>query len=185
MITDFLDADELTALGLAQLGEGVMISRHAVLLSPERIWVGDHSRIDAFSVLSAGRPHLKLGHHVHVSVRVTIVGQAAFEIGDFSGLSVGTTVLTSTDTFTGDALYGPVVPREYRDTMDAPVTIGPRVVVGAHSIVMPGVTIGEGTAVAATSLVKSDVRRSPWSAAYQRASCANKATPAPPSPSAC
>jgi dTDP-4-amino-4,6-dideoxy-D-glucose acyltransferase len=157
VIDDFLSAEELGQLGLAHLGREVRISRHALLFGTERMWIGDHCRIDAFTVLSAGHPHLKLGRNVHLSVRVSILGQAAFEIGDFSGLSVGTTVLTSSDTFTGDWLYGPTIPEELRETLDAPVSVGARVVVGAHCILLPGVTIGEGAAVAAASLVKADV----------------------------
>lgn len=157
MIDDFLSADELRQLGLAYVGRDVKISRHAVLFAPERISIGDYSRIDAFCVLSAGHPGLKVGRHVHLSVRVTILGRAAFEVGDFSGLSVGTTIFTSSDTFSGAALYGPAVPEGLRETADTPVSIGPRVVVGANSVVLPGVTIGEGSAVGAASLVKEDV----------------------------
>ncbi len=154
---DFLSARELAELGLAAVGRDVRVSRHALFFSPERISIGDHSRIDAFCILSAGEPHLRIGRHVHISAYVAILGRASVEIGDFSGLSARVTILSSTDDFSGSVMTGPTVPEEFRSTFDAPVIVSAHVVVGAGSIVLPGVTIGESAAVGAASLVRTDV----------------------------
>ena len=153
---DFLSASEIAGLGLAAVGRNVHISRHTLFFSPERISVGDHSRIDAFCVLSAGE-RLVIGRHVHISTFVAILGRARVEIGDFSGLSARVTVLSSTDDFSGSVLTGPTVPERFRRSLDGPVVVSRHVVVGAGSIVLPGVTIGESAAVGAASLVKDDV----------------------------
>lgn len=154
---DFLSRDELNGLGLFAVGRNVRISRHAAIFSPERISVGDDSRIDAFAVLSAGQPHLRIGRHVHISSSVVIVGRAAVEIGDFTSLSPRVTILSSSDDFSGAYMTGPTVPAEFRSTVDAPVVIAEHVVVGSGTIVLPGITIGESSAVGAASLITDDV----------------------------
>ena len=156
-VDDFLSETELRQLGLRSVGRNVLISRHALLFSPERISIGDHSRIDAFCVLSAGVPHLTIGRNVHVSAHVVIVGRGAVEIGDFATLSVRTTIFSSTDDFSGEVMIGPTLPDEYRRAVDTPVIISAHSGLGAGSIVLPGITIGESGTVAAASLVTRDV----------------------------
>lgn len=156
-LDDFLSEQELVELGFAAIGHHVRISRHALFFNPHRISVGDHSRIDAFSILAAGEPHLKIGRHVHISAYVAILGRSAVELQDFCGLSARVTVFTSTDDFSGSFLTGPTVAEEFRAVLDAPVVISEHVVVGAGTIVLPGVTIGRSAAVGAASLVSRDV----------------------------
>ncbi len=153
---DFLSPDELAGIGFGRVGRDVRVSRHALFFSPGRISIGDHSRIDAFCVLSGG-DHLRIGNHVHISAYVAILGRAGVDIGDFSGLSVRVTILSSTDDFTGLAMTGPTIPDEFRSTIDLPVIVSQHVVVGAGTIVLPGVTIGESAAVGAASLITTDV----------------------------
>ena len=49
------------------------------------------------------------------------------------------------------------MPDEFRKVKNAPVIIGRHVVVGAGSVILPGVVIAEGACVGALSLVKDDV----------------------------
>ena len=51
---DFMNLEELATLGLRAAGRDVQVSRHAIFFGPERIIIGDHSRVDAFCILSAG-----------------------------------------------------------------------------------------------------------------------------------
>jgi dTDP-4-amino-4,6-dideoxy-D-glucose acyltransferase len=71
--SDFLDAAELAALGLAACGRSVLVSRHAIFFRPERISLGDHTRIDAFCILSAGSNGLRIGRNVHISAYTAVV----------------------------------------------------------------------------------------------------------------
>jgi galactoside O-acetyltransferase len=156
MTHDFLDEDELRDLGLASVGTDVRISRHALILSPERTAIGDHSRIDAFCVISAG-DGVSIGRNVHVSAYAALLGRRAIEIGDFATVSVRCSIFASSDDFSGATMINPTVPDRYRGSVDGPVVIGAHAVVGAGSIVLPGVTVGESAAVGALSLVKADV----------------------------
>jgi acetyltransferase-like isoleucine patch superfamily enzyme len=157
MRSNFLDPDELAAAGFAEIGDQVKISRHAMFFGNERMRFGSSVRIDAFCILSAGRPGLRIGRNVHVSAYVAVLGQASVEIGDFATISVRCTIFSSNDDYSGDTMTNPTVPQEYRGAEDAPVYIGPHAILGTGCTVLPGVRIGESAAVGAGSLVKQNV----------------------------
>lgn len=156
MRSDFLDPAELQALGLASLGRDVLISRHALILSPDRVSIGDHSRIDAFVVISPGEG-VSIGRNVHVSAHACLLGRSAIAVGDFATISVRCTILSSGDDLSGMTMVNPTIPDRFRGAVDAPVRIEAHAVIGAGSVVLPGVTVGESGAVGALSLVKSAV----------------------------
>jgi galactoside O-acetyltransferase len=141
----------------AACGDDVRIDKDARLLGTERIAIGSHVRIDAFAVISAGADGIVIGDHVHIAAHVFMSGAARIEIGDFAGLSGRVSVYSSNDDYSGAALTGPTVPDELRNVTDAPVTVGRHAIVGAGSVILPGVTIGTGAAVGAQSLVRRDV----------------------------
>ena len=153
----FLDADGVLALGLAAVGEHVQIDADARILAPQRTVIGSHVRIDAFCVLSAGTGGIAIGRHVHVAAHCFLAGAARIELDDFCGLSGRTSVYSSTDDFSGRHLTGPTVPDELRNVDSRPVRIGRHVIVGAGATILPGVTVEDGAAIGAMSLVRKDV----------------------------
>ena len=153
---EFVSGDELAALGFAALGTAVLIHRTACIVGCEQVSIGDHVRIDPFSMLSV-RGGLTLGSYVHVAAHSSLVGAASVRLGDFAGLSQGARILSSSDDFSGASLTGPTVPLELRSVTDAPVTVGRHAVIGAACVVLPGVKIGDGAAVGALSLVAGDL----------------------------
>lgn len=155
-MTSWLGEDELRAMGFRALGAGVKLSRRAAVYQPGRIAIGDHSRIDDFCVLSAGEGGITIGRYVHLAVYVSLIGAGRVEIGDYSTLSSRVAVYTSNDDYSGESLTGPPIPDRYRRVAVAPVTVGRHCVVGAGSVVLPGVTLAEGCAIGALSLVKED-----------------------------
>lgn len=121
--------------------------------------LGDHSQIDDFTFVNAGRL-CRIGRFVHIASFVSVIGGGAFVIDDFSGLSAGCRVITGTDDYTGPFLTNPTVPREFTNRQVSHVTIGKHVIVGTNAVIFPGVTIGEGAAVAACAVVRRDLP--PW-----------------------
>lgn len=156
-MVDFLDDDELAALGLASFGHNVKISRRALLLAPETISIGDNSRIDAFAVLSGNAEGVVIGRNVHISAHATILGRGRAEIGDFCAVGVRCCVFTSGDNLDGTVMTNPTVPEHYRGQVDGPVTLGRHVVLATGAVVLPHVTVGASAAIGALSLVKKDV----------------------------
>ncbi len=155
--TGFLDEAGLAALGLASFGAGVKIDAAARFYGAGRIEVGSHTRIDAFCVLSAGDGGIRIGNHVHVAAHGFIAGAGRIELEDFANISGRVSIYSSNDDYSGATLTGPTVPDELKDVEVAPVRLGRHVIVGSGSVILPGVTLGEGAAVGALSIVKRDV----------------------------
>ena len=153
----FLDAEGLQSLGLASLGEDVRIDEDTRIIGPERVHIGSHVRIDAFALLSAGKKGIVIGNHVHIAAHCFVTGAELVEIDDFAGISGRVSIYSSSDDFSGGSLTGPTIPNELRRVDTRPVRVGRHVIVGAGSVILPGVTIHDGAGVGALSLVREDV----------------------------
>jgi acetyltransferase-like isoleucine patch superfamily enzyme len=154
----FLTPGEIAEMGFKAVGNDVRISRHATFYGAGRMSIGNHSRIDDFSVLSAGRNgFLSVGSYVHIAAHVIVYASTGITLSDFSGLSAGCIVYGSTDDFVYGALTNPTVPEEFRDVRSGDVFLGKHCVVGCGTVIMPGVILGEGSSVGALSFVSRDV----------------------------
>jgi galactoside O-acetyltransferase len=151
-----LNEEELRLVGFKSLGADVHIDKAAIILKPEAIELGDHVRVDAFAVLSGGAG-LRIGRNVHLAVGACVFGGGGVIIDDFSGISARAIIYSTNDDYSGAWLTGPTLPAEFTNVASAPVRVGRHVVVGAGSIVLPGVTVGDGAAVGALSLVGVDI----------------------------
>jgi len=149
----FLERAALEELGFAALGESVLISEFVSIYNPEKISFGNNVRIDDFCVLSAGAGGIHFGSYIHLAVGVTLIGNERIGLGDFSGLSSRVAVYSSSDDYSGRVLTNPTVPAKYRFVNEAPVNIGRHAIVGAGTVILPGVNLEEGVAVGALSLV--------------------------------
>lgn len=152
----FFTGEELEQLGLAHVGVGVRISRLAALHNPAGISVGDYARIDDFCVLSAGMGGIEIGKYVHLAAFASLIGKGKIVLMDFAGLSSRVSVYSSNDDYSGQYMSNPTVPQQFTNVTSGPVLVGRHVIVGSGSIIMPNVTIGEGAAVGALSLVRND-----------------------------
>ncbi|MBC7644517.1 MAG: acyltransferase [Thermoleophilia bacterium] len=152
-----LSSDDLRELGVAEVGERVFVDATARLINPGQLRIGSDVRIDAFAVLSAGDGGIVIGDHVHIAAHVFLAGTGSITIADFAGLSGRVSIYSSNDDYSGDHLTGPTVPMDLRGVTTADVLIGRHAIIGAGSVVLPGVRIGDGSAVGALSLVNADV----------------------------
>ena len=160
-VTNYYSGDELRDLQLASCGTDVLVSRKASIYGPEHVHIGDHVRIDDFVVISGGpEEDVVLGNHVHVAAHAALYGGGGLVLGDFAGVSGRSSVYSVTDDYDGTVLTGPTVPDEYKRVITARVVLGRHVLMGAGSVVLPGVTIGEGCATGAMTLVNRDLE--PW-----------------------
>jgi len=147
----YLTPDQLVAMGFRAVGRDVKVSERAAIHDADQIELGDHSRIDDFCVLS-GR--IRIGRNVHVAVFCNLAGgEQGIVLEDFAGLAYGCQVFTQNDDYGGHTLTNPTVPDRYKRETKAAVRIGRHVIVGTQSVILPGVTLAEGTSVGAMSLV--------------------------------
>ena len=152
-MTSFLCEKELSDLGLGACGIDVKISRHATIYSPEKIFIGNHVRIDDFCILSGGE-EICIGNYVHIAAYCALYGAGRIVFEDFTTTSSRVSVYSITDDYSGRSLTNPTVPDAYKHHLvRKPVKIAKHVIVGANSTILPGVTISEGCAVGAHSLI--------------------------------
>jgi acetyltransferase-like isoleucine patch superfamily enzyme len=147
----YFSQDELLAMNFKSLGREVKISRSANLYIPEYISIGDYSIVDDFCILSGS---LEIGRNVHIAHGCRVIaGREGVKMDDFSGLAFGVTVFAQSDDYSGLALTNPTVPMSYRSIQRARVELGRHTIVGANSVVFPGVILGEGSSIGACSMV--------------------------------
>jgi galactoside O-acetyltransferase len=123
------------------------------------VTIGAFSQLDDLAFINAGK-RCRIGRFVHIASFVSVIGGGEFSIDDFSGLSAGCRVVTGSDDYQGPFLTNPTVPREFTNQSTSHVTIEKYVIVGTNTVILPGVTIGEGAAIGACSVVRRDVP--PW-----------------------
>ncbi len=134
------------------VGKNVKISERAVIYNPENLIIGDNSRIDDFCILSCGKG-LTIGKYVHVACYTAIFAAAGVILEDFSGLSGHCIIYSKSDDYSGESLTNPTTPDEFKKVKEGLVILKKHVIIGHGSTIMPGVIIGEGTAVGAKSFV--------------------------------
>lgn len=156
-MTSFYTEKELAGLGLKSYGKDLKLSRYARIYAPEKISIGDNVRIDDFCILSGD---IVIGSNVHISAYVALYGQLGIIIDDYSGISSRSTIYSAMDDFSGDYLVGPIHPKEKTRVSGGKVMINKYCQVGAHCVVFPNVSVGEGTVVGACSMVRDNLL--PW-----------------------
>ena len=146
-------------MGFHRIGSNVTVHQMARIVAPENITLGSDIVIDDFVFIGAHQ-RLILGNHVHVAAHASITGGGKVLVSDFCGISSGARLISGTDDFTGGALTGPTIPAEFRRAHRGRIVLEPHVVVGSNAVVLPDVTIGEGSTVGAGSVVTQNL--DPW-----------------------
>lgn len=154
----WLSQDSLKEMGFLSIGRDVKISDRASIYEAHRMSIGDFSRIDDFCVLSGA---LSIGRNVHIAVQCNLAGgEPGIAMEDFSGLAYGVQVFAQSDDYSGEYLTNPTVPDDYKVILKKPVRLGRHVIVGANSVILPGVDIADGCSVGAMSLMHKSTE--PW-----------------------
>lgn len=158
MTTSFYTEDELKEIGLAKFGHNVYISRKASIYAPEKIVIGSNVRIDDFCILSG---KIVLGNCIHIGAFSALYGSdKGIFVSDFSNISSRVSIYSVNDDYSGHTMTNPTLPDEFKNVDNRPVIIEKEVIIGSTSVVLPGVTIKEGSAFGSFSLVKYDSY--PW-----------------------
>lgn len=154
----YYSRDELEGAGFKALGSNVSIARNCTLVGMENMSIGDNVRIDGYcSIIAAGTGYLDIGSYIHIGGYCLLSAGNGIVIQDFAGISHGSYLYSRSDDYSGKHLTNPTVPEKYTSIVKGPVTLGRHVIIGSGSILLPNVTIGEGSAVGAHSLVTKDL----------------------------
>ena len=139
--------------------ENIKIYPQAKIINKQNISFGNNIIIDDFVFIYA-LERIVIGNNVHIACFSSITGGEKIEISDFSAISQGCRILSGTDDFVSWGMGNSTIPEKYRNTKRAPIKIGKFCIIGANSVVLPGVTIGEGATVGACSVVNKAL--APW-----------------------
>ncbi|MEZ8226592.1 sugar O-acetyltransferase [Vibrio splendidus] len=94
--------------------------------------------------------HTHLGNNVYVNFNLTLVDDTDVFIGDNVMIAPNVTIATGTHPISTEL-------RLKAAQFNVPVRIGNNVWLGAHTVVLPGVTIGENSVIGAGSIVTKDI----------------------------
>jgi len=154
-MTSFYTNEELIELGFKSVGKNVLVSRNAKFYGISNIEIGNNVRIDDFCILSG---QIILGSHIHISSYCALYGANIIEMEDYTGLSPRCTVLSASDDFSGDFLISPMVDMTKTNVTGGKVLIKRYSQIGAGCIIFPDLTIENGVAVGAMSLVRHSLK---------------------------
>lgn len=153
-MNSFYSEQELLDLNFKSTGFNVLISKKASFYGANNISFGDNVRIDDFCLLSGD---ISIGSNVHIAAHCSLFGAYGIVMEDHTALSVGCTVLSASDDFSGKFLVGPTENKLTTNVTGGRVLIKKYSVCGAHCVILPNITIGEGVAVGAMSLVNRNL----------------------------
>jgi acetyltransferase-like isoleucine patch superfamily enzyme len=151
-----LSRDVIERMGFATIGENLQISDRASFYGISKISLGSNVRIDDFCVLSAGLGGIAIGDYIHVAVYSSLIGAGKITLSDFCNISSRVSIYSSSDDYSGAMMTNPTLPSQFTGVTHADVYIGRHVIVGSGSVILPGVTLHDGVAVGALSLIIKD-----------------------------
>ena len=93
--------------------------------------------------------------HLRIGARVSI--NAFVHIWATGGVTIGDDTLIASHVAITSLSHDPRAARFSASKMEKPVVIGRNVWIGAHAVILPGVTIGDGAIVGAGAVVTRDV----------------------------
>lgn len=153
-----LTREEILGMGFASVGEDVVISDTARFYGTSEMRIGNHVRIDDYSVF-VGK--ISIGDHVHIGAFASLHASfGSISIDDFSGLSSRVSVYSASDDYKGNCLIGYGIPEAFRLVISSDVIIQKYCHIGTGSTLLPGAKMMEGSSLGAMSLLKECTE--PW-----------------------
>lgn len=142
---------ELDSFKFKYLGKNIKISKDAKIYEPENMSIDDNSRIDDFCILSG---HITIGKYVHITPMCLIAGgEQGVIIEDYCTLAYGVKVFSQSDDYSGESMVNSLIPKKFKNELFSSVKIEKYAIIGTNSTIMPGVTVKEGCAIGAMTLV--------------------------------
>lgn len=145
---------------LSSYGKNVYISKNVEIKRPHLVNVGNNIAIDSGFYCTTS---MKIGDYIHIGPYVTVIGgeKGLLKMGDFTNIAGGSRIICVSDSHQGEGLINPLIPDKYRDRLIiAPVIFEDFSSIATNVVVLPGVTLAEGSVIGACSLVTKSTE--PW-----------------------
>ena len=133
-------------------GKHSVIHRSARMDTPpyRKFCLGNYSVVESFACINNAVGDVVIGDHTRIGLHNTIIGPVS--IGNHVNLAQGITVTALNHNF-----KDPDKRIDEQGVSTNPVTIGNDIWIGANAVILPGVTIGDHSVVAAGAVVTKDV----------------------------
>ncbi len=143
----YLTEKKLSLIGFKSIGKDVLISDKCSIYNPKNISIGDNVTIKDFCILSAGKGGIKIGSNIMIEPYTSLRGAGLIVLEDHCIISSKVEILSSTNDYHANP----------NDIISDQVVIKSDSIIGAGTIILPGVTIGNISSIGAQSLVKKSV----------------------------
>lgn len=142
------------------VGDDVFIHKMVEIRHPKKVNIGNHVAIDfGFFVTTS----LNVGDYIHIGPYVSSIGGAGahLELEHLCSVAAGVRFICLGDEHLGEGIVGALIPEKFQDKrVGGAINVKKFAALGTNSIVMPGITVSEGSVLGANSLLKCDTE--PW-----------------------
>ena len=145
-------------MGITILGENIKISKYARIYNPTKLILHNHIRIDDFAIFS-GIGNIEIKNYIHIASHTSISSSRNIILSNYTGISSGVKLFGSSDDYSGKYMTNPTVPKQFTNVKMGDIILEEHAIIGANSVVLPGVIIKEGTAIGANSLVNKTTEK--------------------------
>jgi len=153
---DYYTKSELMDMGFAFVGENVKVFRKAQIINTKNVYLDHNCQIDDFVYLVASQ-NVHIGKRCHIAAFTSFIGGGEITICDYACIAIGTRLISGSDDFSkGNGMIGPCIPIEFRCITRSKIIFNKHSICGANSVILPGVIVGEGSAIGASSLVNKN-----------------------------
>jgi len=151
---------------LKHCGSNVIIGKTVRIRHPELVEIGDNCIIDDFTIISG---KVQLGDYVHIGSSCSLqAGNAGISIGNFSGLGAGVRLFAVSSDFIRCSFDSACYPRDVvYGAIEKKIKIDDHNLIGANSVVLPGVSLPIGFACSALSKIEANKTFKPWTLIQQ------------------
>jgi acetyltransferase-like isoleucine patch superfamily enzyme len=148
---------ELFDLGISDIGKNVLISKKCSIYGAHNIKLGSNIRIDDFCVLACSKGNFILDGYNHIGCFCYINSGGGIHMKMFSGLSSRCSLYSSSQNYDGSSLTNPTIDGDFLEMNIEPISIGKHSVIGTNTVILPGCSVGDYSAVGACSLVTKNI----------------------------
>lgn len=153
--------DTAVKRSLGSCGESVFIGQNVIFTNPREVHLGSRVRIDPNVLITTA---LKTGNNIQICANAVLGGgsKQTITLGDWAYIGYHSSLFCGSESYSGD--FGPVNAywgsnKVYEGDIEFKDYAG----VASNVIVMPGITLPEGTVIGAMSFVYSDKDLLPYS----------------------
>lgn len=152
---------------LGHCGTDVRIGQYVVITNPKGVFLGDHVRIDPFTLITTG---LKAGNYCRLCSHVVLSGGSKHTVtlNNWNFVGYGSKLFCVSEDYSGEG--GPVIDEWNTDNIvtEGGIVFNDYAGVASDVMVFPQVNLPEGCCIGASSFLYTAAKLEEWSVYYGR-----------------